>query len=189
VFKESFTLEMAVVAVAYARFRCQRPPANWSAKKPEPIASEVLVEQRTGGKAENDAHPYGHQCIPRSDNHGRRCTQQEPDSSDNRMFGVMLDHLNSPSLTSYLERPPWFFEHSYVGSNIKFTSGIAASSFANLGPDTCELYGTWKLEQEATTSSFIGSQLLNTNDWLRRLRSHWAFRMPSTRTRQTLTRG
>ena len=48
------------LAMAYAWFRCQSLPASRSAKRPKPIAPEVLIEQRTGGKAENDARPYQH---------------------------------------------------------------------------------------------------------------------------------
>jgi hypothetical protein len=82
--------------MAYAWFRSQSLPASRSAKRPKPIAPEVLIEQRTGGKAENDACPYQQQCVPWSDAHGKHCPQQEPQRSNSHMSDVVPVHLGSP---------------------------------------------------------------------------------------------
>ncbi len=76
-----------------------------SAKRPKPIASEVLIEQRTGGKAENDARPYQHQYIPWNDGHGKHCPCQKSEGNNNHMFDVVPVDVGSPLLTSYPQSP------------------------------------------------------------------------------------
>ena len=96
--------------------RCQSLPASRFTKRPEPIAPEVLIEQRTGGKAKNDARPYQHQCIPWSHDHGKHCPYQEPEDSNNELFDVTLGHMSSSSVTrAFSQSAPIWPESSVAG--------------------------------------------------------------------------
>ena len=78
---------------------------------------------------------------------------------------------------------------SHASSLINSTSGIATNSLSSPRRDVWELCATWKVQHEELFSSFIGSAVLKTKERPRRLSSHWAFPMPSTRTRQAPLKG
>jgi hypothetical protein len=82
--------------MSYAWFRWQSLPVSRSAKWPIRIAHEVLIEQRTDKKAENDAYSYQHQHIPRKDSHSKHCPNHKPNDSNNRMSDEMPVHFGSP---------------------------------------------------------------------------------------------
>jgi hypothetical protein len=85
-----------MMGLARAWFRSQILSASGSAKRPKPIAPEVLVEQHTGGKTENEARPYQQENVPWSDEHGKYCPHQKPQGSNSHMSDVVPVHLGSP---------------------------------------------------------------------------------------------
>jgi hypothetical protein len=60
--------------MAYAWFRRQSLPVSRSAKRPNPIASEGLIEQRTGKKGEHDV-PFCHVPKPNGTTAGEKPEQ------------------------------------------------------------------------------------------------------------------
>jgi hypothetical protein len=52
----------------------------------------------------------------------------------------------------------------YAGSLITFTSGIAPINLSKTERGVWELYGKWKVDEEAASSSRIASLVLKTND-------------------------
>jgi hypothetical protein len=148
---------------------------------PKTLRSRLRDFFEMNGADGNRPGKHGFTSVNKSYMVGRRAVSM----GGQRSMRFTRDTRNQPNSRD----DPILIRRHYAGSNIRATSGMAASSSSNVERDIWEPYGTRKVEQQEPSPSRIGLLLPQSKDRPRRSRSHSAFPTPSTRTRQAPPKG